>query len=170
MQFKGRAADHWVLVVAAARVTATTSGIGHNSVLYRCLRDILLAYPATGIKANLLLRKACDLPWNRLLTVVQTASQTLEYYEAYDRAVGLTQNLVATLLVPDQDWPTRFTEMQVHFPEWANKLVVDHPGRFTTLQTCWTALVDEAARKAAGKAMVAGGGVGSACPLHCLRS
>jgi len=158
MQFKGRAADHWVLVVAAARVTATTSGIGHNSVLYRCLRDMLLAYPATGIKANLLLRKACDLPWNRLLTVVQTASQTLEYYEAYDRAVGLTQNLGATLLVPDQDWPTRFTEMQVHFPEWANKLVVDHPGRFTTLQTCWTALVDEAARKAAGKAMVVGGG------------
>ena len=43
MQFQGRAADHWVRVVGAARVTATTSGIGHNSVLYSCLRDMLLA-------------------------------------------------------------------------------------------------------------------------------
>ncbi len=131
-QFQGRAADHWVRVVGVARVTATTSGIGHNSVLYLCLRDMLLAYPATGIKANLLLRKTSDLPWNRKLTVAQICTATFGYYEAYDRAVALTQHLDATLLVPEQDWPTRFTEMQVYFPEWATKLVVDYPGRFTS--------------------------------------
>ena len=76
MQFKGSDADHWTHVVAVARVTVTTSGIGHNSVLYRCLRNMVLAYPATGIKANLLLRKTSDLPWNSRFTVVQTASQT----------------------------------------------------------------------------------------------
>jgi hypothetical protein len=70
MQFQGRAADHWARVVGAARVTATTSGIGHNSVLYRCLLDMLLAYPATGIKVNLLLRKVLDLPWKSKATVV----------------------------------------------------------------------------------------------------
>jgi hypothetical protein len=158
-QFQGRAADHWVHVVGVARVTATTSGIGHNSVLYRCLCDMLLAYPATGIKANLLLRKASDLPWNRKLTVPEICTSTFAYYEAYDRAVVLTQHLDDTLLVPEQDWPTRFTEMQVYFPEWATKLVVDYPGRFTSPQTCWTALVDEASRKAAGKAMGVGGGL-----------
>jgi hypothetical protein len=159
MQFQGRAADHWVRVVGAARVTATTSGIGHNSVLYRCLRDMLLAYPATGIKANLLLRKVRDLPWKSKATVEQICITTTAYYEAYQRAVALTQHLDVTLLVPDQDWPTRFTEMQAYFPEWATKLVVDYPGRFNNEQACWTALVAEASRKAAGKAMGAGGGL-----------
>ena len=159
MQFQGRAADHWVRVVGAARVTATTSGIGHNSVLYRCLRDMLLAYPATGIKANLLLRKVRDLPWKSRATVEQICITTSAYYEAYERAVALTQHLDVTLLVPAQDWPTRFTEMQAYFPEWATKLVVDYPGRFNNEQACWTALVAEASRKAAGKAMGAGGGL-----------
>ena len=159
MQFQGRAADHWVRVVGVARVTATTSGIGHNSLLYRCLRDMLLAYPATGIKANLLLRKVRDLPWKSKATVEQICITTTAYYEAYQRAVALTQHLDVTLLVPDQDWPTRFTEMQAYFPEWATKLVVDYPGRFNNEQACWTALVAEASRKAAGKAMGAGGGL-----------
>jgi len=152
-QFQGRAADHWARIVSVARVTATTSGIGHNSVLYHSLRNMLLAYPVTGIKANLLQRKARDLTWNRKDTVEQTASKAFAFYEAWDRAVGLTENLDATLRVPVQDWPTRFTEIQAYFPEWATKLVVDYPGRFTTMQTCWTAIVAEASRKAAGKAM-----------------
>ena len=45
-QFKLRAAVQFRLVLNQARSTATTSGIGHNSVLYRVLRDMLLAYPA----------------------------------------------------------------------------------------------------------------------------
>ena len=158
-QFTGRAADQWTRVVAAARVTATTSGMGHNSVLYRCLRDMVLAYPATGIKANLQLRKLRDLSWNRKDTVAQTTSKVQAFYEAYDRAVELTRTLGVTLQVPAQDYATRFTEMQVHFPEWANQLVVNHPERFTSPQACWTALVEEAARKAAGKAMGEGGGL-----------
>ena len=161
-QFQGRVADHWVRVVGVARVTATTSGIGHNSVLYRCLRDMLLAYPATGIKVNLLLRKVSDLTWKSKATVEQICNETSTYYEAYDSGVALTQHLDDTLLVPEQDWPTRFTEMQVYFPEWATKLVVDYPGRFNNMQACWTALVAEASRKAAGKAMGAGGGAVSA--------
>jgi hypothetical protein len=64
-QFTGRAAEKWTRVVAAARITATTSGIGHNSVLYRCLRDMVLAHPAVGIKAHLQLRKLHDLVWSR---------------------------------------------------------------------------------------------------------
>jgi hypothetical protein len=38
-QFTGRAADQWHIVVREAKRTATTSGIGPNSVLYRVLRD-----------------------------------------------------------------------------------------------------------------------------------
>ncbi len=71
-QFTGRAAEKWTRVVAAARVTATTSGIRHNSVLYRCLRDMVLAYPAVGIKAHLQMRRLRDLPWNRKDTVAQS--------------------------------------------------------------------------------------------------
>ena len=37
---------------------AGPTGIGPNSVLYRALRDMLLAYPATGVKAAILKRKA----------------------------------------------------------------------------------------------------------------
>jgi len=43
--------------------------------------------------------------------------------------------------------------MQCYFPGWASQLVVDYPERFTSEQACWAALVEEAARKAAGKAM-----------------
>jgi hypothetical protein len=49
--------------------------------------------------------------------------------------------------------------MQGYFPGWASQLVVDHPERFTSEQDCWAALVEEAARKAAGKAMGAAGGL-----------
>ena len=158
-QFTGRAADKWTRVVAAARVTATTSGIAHNSVLYRCLRDMVLAYPAVGIKSQLQMRKARDLPWQRKDTVAQTASRIIAYYEALQRAAELTRHLGITLQVPFQDWPTRLTEMQTYFPGWASQLVVDHPERFTSEQDCWAALVEEAARKAAGKAMGAAGGL-----------
>jgi hypothetical protein len=118
-QFTVRAAEKWTRVVAAARVTATTSGIRYNSVLYRCLRDMVLAYSAVGIKAHLQLRKLRDLVWNRKDTVAQTASKVLTFYEAHDRAVELTRHLGVTLQVPPQDFATRFTEMQGHFPEWA---------------------------------------------------
>ena len=158
-QFTGRAADKWTRVVAAARVTATTSGIAENSVLYRCLRDMVLAYPAVGIKSQLQMRKARDLPWQRKDTVAQTASRIIAYYEALQRAAELTRHLGITLQVPFQDWPTRLTEMQTYFPGWASQLVVDHPERFTNEQDCWAALVEEAARKAAGKAMGAAGGL-----------
>ena len=39
-QFAERAADTWRRVTAVTKRTATTSGIGPNSVLYRSLRDI----------------------------------------------------------------------------------------------------------------------------------
>jgi hypothetical protein len=158
-QFTGRAADKWTRIVAAARVTPTTSGIAHNSVLYRCLRDMVLTYPAVGIKAELRMRKLRDLPWRRQDTVVQTASRITAYYEAVQRAAELTRDLDVTLRVPVQDWPTRLTEMQGYFPGWATQLVADYPARFTSEQSCWAALVDEAARKAAGKAMGAAGGL-----------
>ena len=102
-QFTGRAADKWTRVVAAARGTATTSGIAHNSVLYRCLRDMVLAYPAVGIKAQLQMRKLRDLPWQRKDTVAQTASRVTAYYEAVACAEELTRHLGVTLQVPAQD-------------------------------------------------------------------
>jgi hypothetical protein len=50
-------------------------------------------------------------------TVVEIHSAFMAYYEAYDRAVALTAGIVdVTLVVPAQDWATRFTEMQSHFP------------------------------------------------------
>ena len=117
-KFTGRAAEKWTRVVAAARITATTSGIGHNSVLYRCLRDMVLAYQAVGIKAHLQLRKLRDLVWSRKDTVAQTASKVLAFFEAYDRAVELTRHLGVTLQVPAQDFATRFTEMQGAVGSW----------------------------------------------------
>ena len=45
-QFKDRAAIQFRIVLREAKRTATTTGIGQNSVLYRVLRDMLLAYPA----------------------------------------------------------------------------------------------------------------------------
>jgi hypothetical protein len=157
-QFSGRAADHWQRVAREAARTATTSGIGPNSVLYRALRDMLLAYPATGVKAAILRRKAVDLPWNPKMTVETIQSTVVEYYEAYDRAAALTRGGAdITLVVPEQDWPTRLTEMQAHFPPWATALVTNFPDRFTSMSACWTALVSEASRQAAGRKMGTGG-------------
>ena len=59
--FSGRAADQWHMVIRETKRTATTSGIGHNSMMYSSIRDILLAYPAHGVKADLVQRKAVDL-------------------------------------------------------------------------------------------------------------
>jgi hypothetical protein len=56
-QFKLRAAVQFRLVLVEAKRTATTSGIGQNSVLYRALRDMLLAYPAHGVKASITKKK-----------------------------------------------------------------------------------------------------------------
>jgi hypothetical protein len=45
--------------------------------------------------------------------------------------VALTAGMVdVTLMVPAQDWATRFTEMQSHFPSWVTTLIIDYPGRF----------------------------------------
>ena len=52
-QFKLRAAVQFRLVLVEAKRKATTSGIGQNSVLYRVLRDMLLAYPAHCVKASI---------------------------------------------------------------------------------------------------------------------
>ena len=51
----------------------------------------------------------------------------MAYYEAYDRAVDLTRNLAdVTLIVPAQDWATRFTEMQAVFPAWVTTLIINY--------------------------------------------
>jgi hypothetical protein len=157
-QFSGCAADHWQCVAREATRTATTSGIGPNSVLYRALRDMLLAYPATGVKAAILRCKPVNLPWNPKMTVETIQSTVVEYYEAYDRAAGLTRGGAdITLVVPEQDWPTRLTEMQAHFPPWATALVTNFPDRFTSMSACWNALVSEASRQADGRKMGTGG-------------
>jgi hypothetical protein len=139
-------------------VLSSTSGIGRNSVLYRALRDMLLAYPATGVKAAILRRKTVDLPWNPKMTVETIQSTVVEYYEAYYLAAALTRGGAdITLVVPEQDWPTRLTEMPEHFPPWATAFVTNFPDRFTSMSACWTALVSEASRQASGRKMGTGG-------------
>ena len=56
-QFQDRASVHFRLVLKDARRVATTSVIEQNSVLYRVLRDMLLSYPAHGVKDNILLKR-----------------------------------------------------------------------------------------------------------------
>jgi hypothetical protein len=130
-QFTGRAADQWHIVVREASRTATTSGIGPNSVLYRALRDMLLAYPAHGVEATIMRRKATDLVWAPNKTTVEIHSAVMEYYEAYDRAVVRTQGMAdVTMIVTAQDWAMRFTELQVMFLPWARALITNFPDRF----------------------------------------
>ena len=62
-QLTGRTADQWHIVVREASREGTTADIGPNSVLYRTLRDMLLAYPAHSVKATIMSRKATDLVW-----------------------------------------------------------------------------------------------------------
>jgi hypothetical protein len=122
------------MVVREASRTATTSGIGPNSVLYPALRDMLLAYPAHGVKAAIMRRKATDLVWVSNKTTVEIHSIVMEYYEAYDRVVAQTQAMAdVTMIVPAQDWVTRFTEMQGMFPPWALALITNFPDRFNNM-------------------------------------
>jgi len=104
-QFTGRASDQWEIVIREAARTATTSGIGPNSVLYRALRDMLLAYPAHGVKAAIMRRKVSDLVWAPNKTTVEIHSIVMEYYEAYDRAVAQTHGMAdVTMILPAQRW------------------------------------------------------------------
>jgi len=151
-QFKGRAAVQFRIVLKEAKRVATTSGIGQNSVLYRALRDMLLAYPAHGVKASIMRRKKDELVWWPNKTVPEIHSLWMAYYESYDRAVALTQGFAdVTLMVPAQDWATRFTEMQEVFPSWITTLIINYPDRFTSMVTCWIAINAEAMRQAAGR-------------------
>ena len=78
---------------------------------------MLLAYPAHGVKAEIAMKKKEMLTWPAGMTVAEIHSAWMTYYESYDRAVALTHNLQdVTLVVPAQDWATRFTEMQENFP------------------------------------------------------
>ena len=83
-QFQDRTAVHFRLVLKEARRVATTSGIGQNSVLYRVLRDMLLAYPAHGVKASILLKRQKLLVWDKEKTVAQIHVDWMEFYEMYD--------------------------------------------------------------------------------------
>ena len=151
-QFQERAAVQFRLVSTEAKRIATTTGIGQNSVLYRVLRDMLLAYPAHGVKAEIAVKKAELLVWSTGKTTAEIHSAWMQYYEAYDRAVALTHNNPdVTLIVPAQDWVTRFTEMQEIFPPWVNTMVANFPARFTSMTTTWTAINAEALRQAAGR-------------------
>lgn len=103
-QFKGRAAVQFRIVLREAKRVATTTGIGQNSVLYRVLRDMLLAYPAHGVKAAILQKKREVLVWSANKTAAEIHSAWMTYYESYDRTVALTHNLAdVTLIVPAQD-------------------------------------------------------------------
>lgn len=159
-QFVGRAADQWHIVVREASRIATVSGIGPQSVLWRALRDMLAAYPAHGVKAAILRRKVTDIVWSPTMKPQEIYTQFVQYYEAYDRAVQQTQTLNdVTMVVPAQDWATRFTEMQLVFPPWALQLVTNHPGRFTNMVDTWTALLAEASRQTAARKLGSGGRV-----------
>ena len=159
-QFHDRAAVQFRLLLKEAKRTATTSGIGQNSVIYRVLRDMLLAYPAHGVKANTLLKRKDLLVWSANKTVAQIHVDVMEHYERYDRAVALTHGLDdVTLIVPAQDWATRFTEMQAIFPSWVTALITNYPGRFTTMKACWTAINIEAMRQAASRTSASSGRV-----------
>jgi hypothetical protein len=115
-QFTSRAEDQWHIFVREASRTATTSGISPNSVLYRALSDMLLAYPAHGIKMTIIQHKATDLVWTPNKTTVEIHSAVMEFYEAYDRAVVQTQGMAdVTMIVPVQDWATRLTKLQGMF-------------------------------------------------------
>ena len=77
---------------------------------------MLHAYPTHGVKNHIMARKFKELMWTPTKTVVEIHSAFMTYYEAYDRDVALTAgNVDVTLVVPAQDWATRFTEMQSHF-------------------------------------------------------
>ena len=82
------------------------------------------------------------------------------FYEMYDWAVALTHNLDdVTLIVPAQDWATRFTEMQELFPSWVTALITNFPARFTSMKTCWTTINAEAMRQAASRKSTSSGRV-----------
>jgi hypothetical protein len=121
---------------------------------------IILAYPAHGVKATIMRRKATDLMWAPNKTTVEIHSAVMEYYEAYDRAVVQTQGMAdVTMIVPAQDLVTRFTELQGMFPPWALALITNFPDRFTNMANCWTANIAETSRQAAGRKMGTGGRV-----------
>ena len=133
-QLKMRAAVQFRLALKEAKRVATTSGIGPNSVLYRTFRDMLLAYPAHGVKASIMRRRAAELVWSPTKTVGEIHSAWMAYCETYDHAAALTQPLAdVTLAVPAQDWATLFTEMQGVFPSCVTTLIINHPDRFTML-------------------------------------
>ena len=131
-----------------------------NSVLYRVLRDMLATYPAHGVKASILLKRQQQLVWDKEKTVAQIHVDWMDFYERYDRAVALTQNLDdVTLVVPAQDWVTRFTEMQEIFPLWITALITNFLARFTSMKACWTVINTEALRQASSRKMMTAGRV-----------
>ena len=59
---------------------------------------------------HVMLKKKEMLVWSPTTTAAETHAVWMTYYESYDRSVALSHNLDdVTLIVPAQDWATRFT-------------------------------------------------------------
>lgn len=153
-QFTASASHHWKTVLKEARRTATTTGIGPNSVLYRALRDMLLAYPPHGIKTTLLRRKKLELYWDPKKSAAANRVRIGQFFEAWDRGVDLTSTLPPGTQVPAQTWTARLSELQEIFPAWIQKLVTDSPGRFNTPASAWALICEtDAARTSTQKSI-----------------
>lgn len=146
-QLSGRASEIWRLCAKEAARTATTSGIGPNSVLYRTLRDWLHEYPPTGIKDDILEREKVEFVWNPKATAAANLSAWAAFFEIWDNAVDLTATLTVALRVPPQDWTTRLSNMQARFPAWISTLIADHPERFDSMVNLRTRILEAAAHR-----------------------
>lgn len=157
-QFEGKAGHQWTTVKTAARLEATTSGIGIHSVLYRSLRDMLLQYPLYNIKNDMLAKKAMDLRWDPKLSASANRTRLQNYYDAYDRAVVRTAPLDLASRLPAQNWDVRLAELQGLWPPWIKKLIADAPDRFNTEAAAWACILEADSRMAdSRRAMNAGG-------------
>ncbi len=157
-QFEGKAGHQWTTVKTAARVEATTSGIGVHSVLYRSLRDMLGQYPVYNIKNDMLAKKALDLRWDAKQSTPANRTRLQVYYDAYDRAVNRTATLDLASRLPAQTWDVRLAELQSVWPPWIKKLIADAPARFNTEAGAWACILEADGRMAdSRRAMNAGG-------------
>ena len=137
--FTGPALHQWTVAKAWAEETATTTGIGNGSTLYRAAVRMLKAYENT--QAVYQTRKALkSLTWGKSVALTMATWEVVLREAAAVAKRTAASDPSRRLRLWDFD-DTLAALREAPWPDWCEQLCIKSPGDFTTLADVWKCLL-----------------------------
>jgi len=137
--FTGPALHQWTVAKAWAEETATTTGIGNGSTLYRAAVRMLKAYENT--QAVYQTRKALkSLTWGKSVALTMATWEVVLREAAAVAKRTAASDPSRRLRLWDFD-DTLAALREAPWPDWCEQLCIKSPGEFTNLADVWKCLL-----------------------------